>query len=98
MISKLSRHLALTAVATTVALAAGVAVSRADPPGYLFMDIADNQTLVVQPPREQNMARISKQPTRLPDDTAAAIASDAEPVGVNGIIIAYHGAALYFAR
>jgi len=91
MISKSSRHLALTAVATIVALAAGVAVSRADPPGYLFMDIADNHALVVQPPGEQTMARVSKQPTRLTDDFAAAIAADAEPVGANRIIIAYHG-------
>lgn len=91
MTSKFSRHLALTAVATIVALAAGVAVSRADPPGYLFMDIADNHALVVQPPREQTIARISKQPTRLPNDIARVIAADGEPVGANRIIIAYHG-------
>lgn len=91
MTSKLFQRLALAAISTAVVLAGGSAITRADPPGYLFMDIGDNHALVVQPPRDQALARISKQPAKLGDDIASVIASDGTPVGANGIILVYHG-------
>jgi hypothetical protein len=85
------RLLALSALATAVAFTAGTAITRADPPGYLFRDIDNNHALVVQPPRDQALARIFKEPTKLPDEVASAIVEGATPLDDSGIILAYHG-------
>lgn len=86
-----SRQLAFMTVGAVVALGAGTVITRADVPGYLFMDIDNNHAMVVNAPRDQGPARISKEPTNLPDDIAAAIAADGKPIGPNHIILAYHG-------
>ena len=91
MTIRFSRHLAVITLVAAAASAAGIAVTWADTPGYLFMDIQDNSALVLHPPREQAMAQISKQPTQLPDDLASAIADGAQPIGASHIILAYHG-------
>jgi hypothetical protein len=50
------------------------------------MDIDNKHALVVQPPRDQALARISKEPTKLPEDVASAIAEGATPLDARGII------------
>lgn len=66
-------------------------MSRADAPGYDFMELNNNSAMVAQVPHQQATARISHLPTTLSDDVAAAIAKDAEPVGTDNIILAYKG-------
>ena len=90
MTIKLSQHLAFMVVVAAAASAVGTAITWADPPGYLFMDIDNNHALVVQTPREQTTAQIFKQPAKLPDDLASAIAAGAQPVG-DSVILAYRG-------
>lgn len=90
MAIKLSRHLALILVSAAAASVIGTAITRADPPGFLFMDINNNDALVVQPPHDQVRARIFKQPAKLPDDLAAAIAAGAQPAG-DDVIVVYNG-------
>ena len=85
-----SRQLALLVVLAAAASGLGVALTWADPPGFLFMDINNDQALVVQQPHEQAAARIFKQPTKLTDDLASAIAAGAQPVG-DSVILAYQG-------
>jgi hypothetical protein len=87
---KFSRRVALVVVVAAGASALGTVITRADPPGYLFMDIDNNQALVVQKPRDQMTARIFKQPTKLADDLAARIADGAQPAG-DGVIVVYKG-------
>ena len=86
---KFSGRVALI-VAVAGASALATAITRADPPGYLFMDIDNNQALVVQKPHDQMAARIFKQPTKLPDDLAARIAEGAQPAG-DDVIVVYNG-------
>lgn len=93
MAIKLSRHLPLIVVSAAAASMIGMAITWADTPGYLFMDIKNNDALVVQPPHDQVMARIFKQPAKLPDDLAAAIAAGAQPVGDDVILV--HNGQLY---
>jgi hypothetical protein len=90
MAIKLPRHLALIVVSAAAGSVIGTAITWADPPGYLFMDIKNNDALVVQRPHDQVTARIFKQPAKLPDDLAAAIAAGAQPVG-DDVILAYKG-------
>jgi len=90
MTLKLSRRVALVLVAAAGASALGAAITWADPPGYLFMDIDNNQALVVQKPHDNIAARIFKQPAKLPDDIAARIAEGAQPAG-DGVIVVYKG-------
>ena len=85
-----SRRLAMVAVLALTATVAGTAITSADPPGYLFMDIDNDHALVVQPPKDQTVARIFKAPTNVADDVASAIAAGAQPVG-NSVIVAYRG-------
>jgi hypothetical protein len=87
---KLSRQVALIAVLAAAGAALGTAITRADPPGYLFMDINNNQALVVQKPRDQVTARIFKEPAKLPDNIATRIADGAQPVG-DHVIVVYNG-------
>ncbi len=87
---KFSRRVAVI-VAVAGASALATAITRADPPGYLFMDIDNDQALVVQKPRDQTPARIFKQPAKLPDELAAKIAAGAQPVGNDGVIVVYKG-------
>lgn len=84
-----SRYLALMAVFAAASVI-GTAMTWADPPGYLFMDMNNNDALVVQPPHDQVMARIFKEPAKIPDDLAAAIAAGAQPVG-DDVILVYKG-------
>ena len=91
MTRKLFQHLALGAASAVVVLAAGTAITRADPPGYLFMDIDNNYAMLVQAPHDQALARITRQPAKLDDDVASAIAKDGTPVGANNIILVYQG-------
>ena len=91
MTPKLSRRVALMVVLAAAASALGTAITRADAPGYLFMDINDGDALVVQKPHDQMTARIFKQPAKLPDDMADRIAADAQPVPVDHLIVAYKG-------
>ena len=90
MTPKLSRRVALMMVLAAAASALGTAITRADPPGYLFLDINDGHVLVVQKPHDQMAARIFKEPAKLPDDIADRIAADAQPVG-DHMIVAYKG-------
>lgn len=85
---KLSRQLLLLVILAAAAAALGAVVTHADPPGYLFMDIDNSHAMVVQ--HSQNVARIFKQPTKLPDDMASAIAAGAQPVG-DSVILVYDG-------
>jgi len=86
----LSWRLGVMMVAVAGASALGTAITAADPPGYLFMDLDNNQALVVQKPGGQMTARILKQPAKLPDDLAAKIAAGAQPAG-GGVIVVYKG-------
>ena len=90
MTTTLSNQLVPMAIVIACASIVGAAVTWADPPGYLFMDINNDQALVVQKPHDQMKARISKQPTLVPDDLAAAIVADREPVG-DDVILVYRG-------
>ena len=90
MTIEFSRRFAVMGVLAAIASAAGMAITWADPPGYLFMDIDNNHAMVVQPPKDQTIARIFKQPTKLSDDLASAIAAGAQPVG-DSVILAYRG-------
>ncbi|HUH84874.1 MAG TPA: hypothetical protein VLX85_09695 [Stellaceae bacterium] len=86
----LSRRVALTIFLAAAASALGTAITRADPPGYLFMDINDGQALVVQQAHDGMAARILKQPATLPDDMADRITAEAQPVG-DHVIVEYKG-------
>lgn len=90
MASKRSKRLTLPVVLAAAASAFGAAITWADPPGYLFMSINNDDALVVQSSREQMPARIFKQPAKLPEDLASAIAAGAQPAG-DSVILAYHG-------
>jgi hypothetical protein len=87
---KFSRQLAAAALLGATAIGVGTAITRADTPGFLFMDINNNQALVVQPPKDQTTARIFKQPAKVTGNLAAAIAAGAQPVG-DSVILAYEG-------
>ena len=91
MTPKLSRRVALMMFLAAAASALGTAITRADPPGYLFMDINDGHALVVQKPHDQMTAQIFKQPAKLPDDIADRIAAGAQPVPVDHLIVEYKG-------
>ena len=91
MTPRLSRRVALMMFLAAAASALGTAITRADPPGYLFMDIDNNHALVVQKPHDQMTARIFKQPAKLPDDIADRIAAGAQPVPVDHLIVEYKG-------
>jgi hypothetical protein len=88
---ELSRRLAMMFGFAAAASAAGVAVTRADVPGYLFLDLNDNQATVVNPPRDQSQPRISKLPAKLSDEDADALVAGAQPVGACHIIVAHRG-------
>ena len=90
MTPKLSRQVALMVVVAAAASALGAAITRAGPPAYHFIDINNDQALVVQKPHDQTAARISKQPAKLTDDLAAKIAAGAQPVG-DDVILVYKG-------
>jgi hypothetical protein len=91
MTPRLSRRVALMTFLAAAAAALGTAITRADPPGYLFMDINDGHALVVQKPHDQMTARIFKEPAKLPDDMATRIADGAQPVPVDHLIVVYQG-------
>jgi hypothetical protein len=91
METKLSRRLAMMFGFAAAASAAGVAVTRADVPGYLFLDLDDNHATVVNPPRDQSSPRISKLPAKLSDEDADALVADAQPVGRCHIVVAHRG-------
>jgi len=88
---KLSRRLAMLFGFAAAASAAGVAVTRADVPGELFLDLDENNASVVSPPRDQARPRISKLPAKLSDEDTAALVAGAQPVGACNIIVAYRG-------
>lgn len=90
MTTTLSNQLVPMAIVIACASVVGATVTWADPPGYLFMDINNDQALVVQKPHDQLTARIFKQPTQLPDDVAAVIAAGRDPVG-DDVILVYRG-------
>jgi hypothetical protein len=90
MTSTFTRRIAMVTVLAASATAALTAITRADPPAFLFMDIDNNDAMVVQPPTNQTAARIFKQPTKLSDELADAIVSNGQPVG-DSVIVAYQG-------
>ena len=86
----IQRQISIALIAAAAA-AFGAAVTWADVPGYLFMDIENNHALVVQPKApDAAKARIFKQPTAIPDDLASGIIAGAQPIG-DCIIVAYQG-------
>jgi hypothetical protein len=88
---RLGRHLALVVLSAAAASVIGTAITRADVPGLAFIDINNNDALVVQPPHDKVSAQMSKQPAKLSDDLAAAIVAGAQPVDGNDVIIVYKG-------
>jgi hypothetical protein len=86
-----SRHPALMILVAGAATVIGSAMSWADHPGHKFVDIRNNQALVVQPPHDQAQARILSKPTKVPDDVAEALAAGAQPIGENDVILVHNG-------
>jgi hypothetical protein len=91
MTIRLSRRLAMRLGFGAAASAAGATITRADPPGYLFLDLDDNSASVVHPPRDQARARISKLPAKVSDEVATAIVEGAQPVSSSSVVLAYRG-------
>jgi hypothetical protein len=90
MTINLRRRLALSLIFAAAMSAAGIAITRADSPGYLFMDLDNAGAAVARPPSDQTKARIHGHTAKLSEDIAAAIADGAQPVGPS-IIMAYRG-------
>jgi hypothetical protein len=90
MTVKVPRRLALSLIFAAAASAAGIVITRADTPGYLFMDLDEGGAAVARPPSDQTKARIHGNTAKLSEDIAAAIANGAQPIGAS-IILAYRG-------
>ena len=88
MTIKFSRQFVLTAAGLAAGSVLGAAVTWADAPGYLFMDIDNDHAMVVQ--QQKDLARIFKQPAKVSGDIASAIAAGAQPVG-DSVILVYQG-------